>query len=88
MDRRGAVHLPRTPEAVAAHLVGDLFMGLYPLLPGNTCQFVVADFDGATAMLDAFAYVKAARASAVRLHHCMGTVDLPTPGSLGWITCH
>jgi hypothetical protein len=65
MDRRGAVHLPRTPEVVAAHLVGDVFMGLYPLLPGNTCQFVVADFDGATAMLDALAYVKAARAAAV-----------------------
>jgi superfamily II DNA or RNA helicase len=65
MDRRSAVHLPRTPHVVAAHLVGDVFMGLYPLLPKNTCQFVVADFDGATAMLDALAYVKAARASAV-----------------------
>jgi hypothetical protein len=64
MDRRSAVHLPRTPQVVAAHLVGDVFMGLYPLLPKNTCQ-VVADFDGATAMLDALAYVKAARASAV-----------------------
>jgi superfamily II DNA or RNA helicase len=57
--------LPCTAEAVAAHLVGDVFMGLYPLLPGNTCYFVVADFDGPTAMLDALAYVKAARASAV-----------------------
>ena len=65
MDRRGAVHLPRTAEVIAAHLVGDVFMGLYPLLPGNMCQFVVADFDGATAMLDALAYVKAARAAAV-----------------------
>lgn len=65
MDRRGATYLPRTGEVVAAHLVGDVFMGLYPLLPGNTCQFVVADFDGPTAMLDALAYVKAARASAV-----------------------
>jgi superfamily II DNA or RNA helicase len=65
MDRRSAVHLPRTPQVVAAHLVGDVFMGLYPLLPKNRCQFVVADFDGATAMLDALAYVKAARASAV-----------------------
>lgn len=65
MDRRGAVHLPRTPEVVAAYLVGDVFMGLYPLLPGNMCQFVVADFDGATAMLDALAYIKAARAAAV-----------------------
>ncbi|MFI7547971.1 TOTE conflict system archaeo-eukaryotic primase domain-containing protein [Actinoplanes sp. NPDC049599] len=65
MDRRTAVHLPRTPQVVAAHLVGDVFMGLYPLLPKNACQFVVADFDGATAMLDALAYVKAARATAV-----------------------
>ena len=65
MDRRGATYLPRTTEVVAAHLVGDVFMGLYPLMPGNTCHFVVADFDGPTAMLDALAYVKAARASAV-----------------------
>jgi hypothetical protein len=65
MDRRTAKHLPRTPQVVEAHLVGDVFMGLYPLLPKNTCQFVVADFDGATAMLDALAYVKTARASAV-----------------------
>ncbi|MET7396328.1 DEAD/DEAH box helicase family protein [Dactylosporangium sp. NPDC005572] len=65
MDRRAAAYLPRTAEVVAAHLVGDVFMGLYPLLPGNTCHFVVADFDGPTAMLDALAYVKAARASAV-----------------------
>lgn len=65
MDRRGATYLPRTTEVVAAHLVGDVFMGLYPLMPGNTSHFVVADFDGTTAMLDALAYVKAARASAV-----------------------
>lgn len=65
MDRRGATYLPRTKEVIAAHLVGDVFMGLYPLMAGNTCHFVVADFDGPTAMLDALAYVKAARASAV-----------------------
>src|SRR5262249_459051 len=64
MDRRGATYLPRTAEVVA-HLVGDLFIGLYPLLPGNTCHFLVADFDSPTAMLDALAYAKAARASGV-----------------------
>ena len=64
-DRRDAAYLPRTAEVAAAHLVGDVFMGLYPLLPGNMCHFVVADFDGPTAMLDALAYVKAARASVV-----------------------
>lgn len=33
--------------------VSDVFMGLYPLPPRNVCHFEVADFDGATAMLDA-----------------------------------
>ena len=65
MDRRGAAYLPLTAEVVAAHLVGDVFIGLYPLLPDNTCHFLVADFDGPAAMLDALAYVKAARASGV-----------------------
>lgn len=65
MDRKAAVYLPRTSEVIAAHLVGDVFMGLYPLLTDNTCHFLVADFDGPTAMLDALAYTKAARASRV-----------------------
>ncbi|OZB88552.1 MAG: helicase [Microbacterium sp. 14-71-5] len=62
MDRRTAPHLPLTAEVIAAHLVGDVFAGLYPLLRDNTCHFVVADFDGSAAMLDALAYTKAARA--------------------------
>lgn len=65
MDRKAAVYLPRTSEVIAAHLVGDVFIGLYPLLTDNTCHFLVADFDGPTAMLDALAYTKAARASRV-----------------------
>jgi hypothetical protein len=64
-DRRSATYLRCTAEVVAAHLVGDVFMGLYPLMADNTCHFLAADFDGPTAMLDALAYVKAARASAV-----------------------
>jgi superfamily II DNA or RNA helicase len=65
MDRRGAAYLPMTAAAAAAHLVGDVFLGLYPLLRDNTCHFLVADFDGPVAMLDALAYSKAARASNV-----------------------
>jgi hypothetical protein len=65
MDRRGAAYLPLTADVIAAHLLGDVFMGLYPLLTGNACRFVVADFDGPTATLDALAYVKAARSTAV-----------------------
>ncbi len=65
MDRRSARHLALTPDVVAAHLVGDVFIGLYPLLNGATCHFLAADFDGPAAMLDALAYVKAARGSGV-----------------------
>src|SRR5438045_1173348 len=65
MDRKKATYLPLTAEVVSAHLVGDVFIGLYPLLADNSCHFLVADFDGPAAMLDALAYCKAARASAV-----------------------
>lgn len=65
MDRRSARYLPLTPEVIAAHLAGDVFIGLYPLLNDNSCWFLVADFDGGAAMLDALAYAKAARSDGV-----------------------
>ncbi|MCL2490673.1 MAG: DEAD/DEAH box helicase [Propionibacteriaceae bacterium] len=54
--------LPLTADVIAKHLNPnfDLFMGLYPLLPDDTCWWLAADFDGPQAMLDAHAYVKAA----------------------------
>ena len=65
MNRRAATHLRLTSEVVDAHLRGDVFIGLYPLLTTNTCHFLVADFDGPAAMLDALAYGKAARTRGV-----------------------
>jgi len=58
-DRRP---LPLTKQVIEAHLraTDDLFLGLYPLLADATCWWLAADFDGAQAMLDAHAYVKAA----------------------------
>jgi hypothetical protein len=58
-DRRP---LPLTLEVIAEHLHrdGEVFAGLYPLLPDGTCWWLAADFDGPQAMLDAHAYVKAA----------------------------
>jgi hypothetical protein len=60
-DRRG--YLPLTDDVVKRHLSGDLEIGLYPLLDGDRCWWLAADFDGRTAMLDALAYLKAARAA-------------------------
>jgi superfamily II DNA or RNA helicase len=61
-DRR---YLPLTEEVVTRHLSGELEIGLYPLLDDDRCHWLAADFDGATAMLDALAYVKAARVHGV-----------------------
>ena len=96
MDRRAARHLPLTAQVITAHLRGEVFIGLYPLLTDNTCRFLVADFDGQAAMLDALAYVKAARANgvpaALELSQsggcaCVGVLRRQGPsvcGSCGW----
>ena len=66
--RKGAArgdYLPLTDEVIVAHLSGDVEIGLYPLLDGDRCCWLAADFDGRTAMLDALAYLKAARAAGV-----------------------
>ena len=55
-------YLPLTDDVVRRHLSGDPEIGLYPLLDGDRCWWLAADFDGRTAMLAALAYVKAARA--------------------------
>jgi superfamily II DNA or RNA helicase len=68
--RKGVRHddrdyLPLTAEVITAHLSGEIHLGLYPLLDGDTCWWLAADFDGPSAMLDALAYLKAARAAKV-----------------------
>jgi superfamily II DNA or RNA helicase len=68
--RRGVPHaerdyLPLTAEVLAAHLTGRKHIGLYPLLDGDRCRWLAADFDGSDAMIDALMYLKAARAIAV-----------------------
>lgn len=60
-DRESASYLRLTPAAIEAHLRGSEHLGLYPLTNNDGCHFVAADFDGATALLDALAYTKAAR---------------------------
>ncbi|MDQ3423210.1 MAG: helicase, partial [Actinomycetota bacterium] len=58
-------YLPLTEEVLTRHLKGDMEIGLYPLLDSDRCHWLAADFDGPTALLDALAYLKAARAHAV-----------------------
>jgi superfamily II DNA or RNA helicase len=58
-------NLPLTPAVLADHLLGKTNIGLYPMLPGDQTCWLAADFDGQAAMLDALAYLKAARALGV-----------------------
>ena len=58
-------YLPLTPQVITEHLSGAAEIGLYPMLHGDRCHWLAADFDGTAAMLDALAYVKAARAADV-----------------------
>ncbi|MFT3969096.1 MAG: DEAD/DEAH box helicase family protein [Micropruina sp.] len=64
-DKKRARHLQLTIDVLVAHLSGDVFIGLYPLLSGSECHWLAADFDGPAAMLDALAYAKAARSRGI-----------------------
>jgi hypothetical protein len=65
MNRADAPYLPLTHEVVDAHLRGEAHIGLYPLSDDGTCWWVAADFDKEAAMLDALAYMKAARSQGI-----------------------
>ena len=54
--------VPVTDEAVEAHLRGCHTLGVYPMLPGDTCRFLAADFDKETWRRDAKAFLDACRA--------------------------
>ena len=56
-------YLPLTDEVITAHLSGEIDIGLYPMLDGDRTCWLAADFDGPAAVLDALAYLKAARAA-------------------------
>lgn len=58
-------YLPLTCDVIRSHLTGERHIGLYPLLDGDACCWLAVDFDGQAAMLDALAYLKAARARSV-----------------------
>jgi superfamily II DNA or RNA helicase len=68
--QRGVPHekrdyLPLTTDVLAAHLKGDVHVGVYPLLDGDRCWWLAADFDGQDSLTEALMYVKAGRAFGV-----------------------
>ncbi len=62
--------LPITDDVIRNHLLGydpdaaaqrDFTIGVYPLLPNETCNFLTVDFDKATWQQDALAYIQTCR---------------------------
>ncbi len=61
---------PVTDDAIARHLGGavdggDFTIGVYPLMPDETCRFLAADFDKDSWRQDAAAFLAACRADSV-----------------------
>ena len=50
-------YLPLTDDVLASHLRGDITVGIYPLMGGDTCRLLACDFDGGTWALDALAFL-------------------------------
>lgn len=50
--------LPLTDEVIFRHLAGDVVVGIYPLLPDDTCYFLAVDLDEAEWRDDARAFVQ------------------------------
>ncbi len=58
-------YLPLTDDVVARHLRGEVTVGIYPLMRGDTCTLLACDFDGGTWVLDALAYLDACHRAGV-----------------------
>lgn len=54
-----------TDTVMASHLAGKSVIGVYAILPGDTCWFLAADFDGDEWQRDATAYLKTCAAMEV-----------------------
>lgn len=53
--------LPVTDKVIYDHLAGKHTVGVYPLLPDDTCCFLAVDFDGAYWRKDACAFMSSCR---------------------------
>jgi hypothetical protein len=63
--RRRKEYLPLTDDVLARHVRGEATIGIYPLLPGDTCTLVACDFDQGSWALDSLAYLDACHAADV-----------------------
>jgi superfamily II DNA or RNA helicase len=53
--------LPMTDEVLREHIAGNSVVGIYPMLPDETCWFLAVDFDKASWQEDVSAFLRACR---------------------------
>ena len=53
--------LPLTNDVIYRHLAGDVVIGIYPLMPDDTCYFLAVDFDEADWRDDTRAFAQSCR---------------------------
>nr|WP_178117883.1 DEAD/DEAH box helicase family protein [Pseudomonas sp. R5(2019)] len=53
--------LALTDDVIYRHLAGDVVIGIYPLMPDDTCYFLAVDFDEAEWRDDALAFIQSCR---------------------------
>src|SRR5260221_4512541 len=61
VGRKTRILQPLTDEVIKNHLTGKHTIGIYPLLPDETCWFLAVDFDKKSWMADATAFVATCR---------------------------
>ena len=61
VGRKTRILQPLTDEVIKNHLTGKQTVGIYPLLPDETCWFLAADFDKKSWMADATAFIATCR---------------------------
>jgi hypothetical protein len=66
VDQKTRKFLPLTDAVIENHLLGRETVGVYPLLPDETCWFLAADFDKKTWEYDSLAFLEICREMSCR----------------------
>lgn len=61
VDQKTRKYFPLTDSGIEDHLLGKETIGVYPLLPDETCWFLAVDFDKKTWQEDSIAFLDACR---------------------------
>jgi len=76
--------IPLTHSVLREHLLGNITIGVYPLLDDNTCYFLACDFDKEGWLSDARGYVATCRELGIP---ALSEVSRSGNGSHVWMPC-